>query len=667
MPDLEKPSVSVEACRKCCLRYDFLLPDDKIVTVLCGQPSEVAYKAVSYLWENTKPLSLVCKKCSAVKVIPMRDAGKLWNILEFVRGGSKIWLDALSIDQDDPSDLAAQLAVMGNIYRDAKVVSVMLPAEDKEAYELLKKLAITADEIVKRREEFGLILPALPGTRSVTEGQSTPEELAHEYQRLFSLWELVTSKWSYWSRAWTFQEWTMAAEIDIAWEGIPNHGGLMNVKNVIVSSSSIIGHWKMQNAAAPCQEAESALLVRAAMRSELSKDLNLVRLHFPFQDFLVADEVGDPIELRTRTSLTPMHSISSGTSVEIFEGDPKTPNLRRLLGLALTAISITKRKARYEADLVHCWASMCNIEYEYNKDDFFPFALQKVIAALRKAGIQIFNFHNNCLGGETDLKFMDYAAAMKQSNLASGAFMFGAPVFVGRVDTITHIRHCLEQVEEPVDFPRYGVVNLQILENAIIQTPVAFTDKTLVISMLKDLVAGTADGEEVLNVTDELQKLLENMSLVALEQLGRYSLIPISIGCQDSGLTWDFPAWTIVPSHLDTSRPFIARESLNGTLVLAAPVDEHQARIVAYLNMAHQRHGTYLIKTDENGIADIVFRKPDPVLIEALSSSDFSAGPKPVDPALMAMLGVPGFGLMDALDEARNVQLALGVKRFRAA
>ncbi|KAF8856090.1 hypothetical protein BDZ45DRAFT_745808 [Acephala macrosclerotiorum] len=205
MSDLEGQTFNVESCRKCSFRYDFLLSDSKIVTVLCGQPSEVAYKAVSYLWENTEPLKLLCRKCSAFKTIPMRDVGKLWNILGFVRRGSKIWLDALSIDQDDPSNLEVQLAVMGNIYRDAKVVSVMLPAEDKEAYELLKMLGITSNEIVKRREEFGMVLAVLPRTRSETESRLTPEELAHE--------------------AWTFQEWTMAAEIDMAWEGIPNHGG----------------------------------------------------------------------------------------------------------------------------------------------------------------------------------------------------------------------------------------------------------------------------------------------------------------------------------------------------------------------------------------------------------------------------------------------------------
>ncbi|KAF8856091.1 hypothetical protein BDZ45DRAFT_745809 [Acephala macrosclerotiorum] len=168
--------------------------------------------------------------------------------------------------------------------------------------------------------------------------------------------------------------------------------------------------------------------------ADASTSLNLVRMHFPFQNFLIADEVEDPMELRRQTALSQIHSISSGTSVEIFKGDREASKLRRLLDLALTSVGITKRKARYD------------------KNDSIHIALQKVIAALRQAGIQIFNFHaNSC--GETDLNFMEYAAALKHSNLVSRAFMFGAAAFVGRVDTITHIRYCLEQAERPTKLP----------------------------------------------------------------------------------------------------------------------------------------------------------------------------------------------------------------------
>lgn len=595
----------------------------------------------------------------------MRDVDKLWHILEFVRGGSSIWLDALSIDQDDPRDLAAQIAVMGTIYRDARVVSVILPMEDRGAYEMLKELAVIADEVVKRKGEFGMVIPGFSDAVLLGETSSSCEELADRYDGMISQWVESTSRWNYWSRAWTFQEWTMAAEIEIAWEGIPNHGGLQNIKNVIVSASTIIGHRRMIKAknASP---ASTSLVAQAAVRAEVSKNLNLVRMHFPFQDFLVADEVGDPAELRRRTILTPIHSISSGTSVETFKGDPKIPNLRRLLGLALTAISVSKRQARFEADLVHCWASMCNIEYDYNKDDPFNIALQKVVAALRKAGISIFNFHANVVGGETDLKFMEYAAAMKHSNLESGAYKFGAPIFVGRVDTLTHVRHCLKQTRGKVELPCTFEVMLQEVEKVEIRAPVSFDDGSIV-EAFKDLVSGTADGREVTDVADGLQSMLGEMICNSPEELERHQLVPVSITCIDSGISWEIECWSICFSDIDASKLFVARESLNGTLVLATPEVGDRAQIVAYLFMTHQRYGTYLIKTDEKGIADLVFRKSEPSLINELLNMDFSAGPKPVDSALMAMMNIPGLGLMDTLDEASDVELTLGAKTYCAA
>jgi hypothetical protein len=62
---------------------------------------------------------------------------------------------------------------------------------------------------------------------------------------------------------------------------------------------------------------------------------------------------------------------------------------------------------------------MCNIRYQYNKDDSFGVALQKVLRALRQdLGIKVYNFLVNTDGssGEVDLKFLQYVAAHKQWN-----------------------------------------------------------------------------------------------------------------------------------------------------------------------------------------------------------------------------------------------------------
>src|SRR4051794_10723076 len=47
------------------------------------------------------------------------------------------------------------------------------------------------------------------------------------------------------------------------------------------------------------------------------------------------------------------------------------------LSMMLNAMGTNKREARFEADLIACWASMCNIKYDYKKEDSFGVALQK--------------------------------------------------------------------------------------------------------------------------------------------------------------------------------------------------------------------------------------------------------------------------------------------------
>jgi len=90
---------------------------------------------------------------------------------------------------------------------------------------------------------------------------------------------------------------------------------------------------------------------------------------------------------------------------------------------------------------------VCNIEYDYRKDDVMAVALHKVITALRKKGIKIFNFHVNCLGAilTTDLKFLSNTGEHIQVNANNYATLAGAPAFTGRADTIKHLIDSLTQ------------------------------------------------------------------------------------------------------------------------------------------------------------------------------------------------------------------------------
>jgi hypothetical protein len=75
----------------------------------------------------------------------------------------------------------------------------------------------------------------------------------------------------------------------------------------------------------------------------------------------------------------------------------------------LNSYGVGKRKARFEANLVCCWASMCNIRYDYSQDDSFGQALQKVVGAIRQKGIRLYNFVVNTDAAEVDLCFHEYA------------------------------------------------------------------------------------------------------------------------------------------------------------------------------------------------------------------------------------------------------------------
>lgn len=60
--------------------------------------------------------------------------------------GSTIWVDNMSIDQNDDADVAAQVAVMGDICGKAECVSVLLPESDKEAFETITNLLAMASK-----------------------------------------------------------------------------------------------------------------------------------------------------------------------------------------------------------------------------------------------------------------------------------------------------------------------------------------------------------------------------------------------------------------------------------------------------------------------------------------------------------------------------------------
>jgi hypothetical protein len=570
-------------------------------------------------------------------------------MLTFLGGKYPVWLDAMSINQRDEDDKKAQLVVMGDIYRKAEIVSVFLPAEDEEAYMKLKQFAIIANDIVTRHEDFQFVK-----TSTGQQHLESLQELATKYLELMEDWGRSIERWRYWKRAWTFQEWAMAAELEMTYESAPASLYMTNFKNIIVMASSIVGQWEMELA-----RGETIGWKQVDMREKTGTYLNLVRAYFPFQDFLISDSDDNPDDFRKMSILTSMpSSIDSGTYVQVGEAS-KSPSLRSKLSLALNSIHSSKREAGYAADLIACWASMCDIEYDYNIDDSKAAALHKVVRVLRTRRIRIYNFLANTMGGETDLSFLEYAAAHRHSNSRSNGFLFGSPIFIGRADTVTHIRNSLEQTREFLLLPPHSDVILTKLDAAvIIKRPVGWANRDKVLTAFRGLVSGKADGERITDVTIPIEKLLDSTTQ---KQLEKHLLVQVSIGVKDQYTMRHFNAWGIIPSGVFIGDLIVGRESVNGTLVLAlltGPKPAEEVQILSYLTMTHQRDGTWLVKCDENGVVDVVFRTVDTPQHELF----FTAEPL-VDDTMIGQVH-----MMDSLaDRAMNVEILLGTKTYRMA
>jgi hypothetical protein len=52
--------------------------------------------------------------------------------------------------------------------------------------------------------------------------------------------------WLYWSQAWTFQEWAIANDLSITWEGPPLLPNIAGLKGVIISAATLLAVYKLK-------------------------------------------------------------------------------------------------------------------------------------------------------------------------------------------------------------------------------------------------------------------------------------------------------------------------------------------------------------------------------------------------------------------------------------
>jgi hypothetical protein len=291
------------------------------------------------------------------------------------------------------------------------------------------------------------------------------------------------------------------------------------------------------------------------------------------------------------------------------------PNFRSRLSLMLDAFGSNKRQARYEADLICCWASMCNIKYDYDKRDNRAVALQKVLAALRRDGVKIFNFLVNTEARlEVDLQFIEYASVHRLCNTTNKAFLLNAPIFSGQTDTVFHLLHSVMQSGEMTPL-RGNPVELRPVRSRS-TVFVDLDDRQDVAQEFGRIIQGARSDGTGFVYTDILAKILEALEGLSSSQLKNYVLVVVDVPVMTMTPWKNGPpvgqrhvaAWAICPRSVRASSLEVAREGLNGTLVLVE--DKRAPKAVAYLTVTHAQCGTYLLAADDTGEIKIDFEPP---------------------------------------------------------
>jgi hypothetical protein len=165
----------------------------------------------------------------------------------------------------------------------------------------------------------------------------------------------------------------LAKDLEIVVEGGPAKT-CFGVKSLILGAGMLLAWYKM------------LLAQYVAIQTGLSQGDALdifkeIKVLFPYEDLFLSYEEIDPKEASFQTNfphfglnqLLGLWSLPPGASLE-----PRPDELSRLraqLILLLSSFASSHHEAKYEADLVACWAGMCNLQYDYHKDDDFEMAL----------------------------------------------------------------------------------------------------------------------------------------------------------------------------------------------------------------------------------------------------------------------------------------------------
>lgn len=610
--------VKFEECRRCSGQFVFRLQSGGVVTIVLGiPPNGTDYKAMSYVWGDVTTLRIPCSKCGQVSSVPMLNARRFKNLMDLAGKGNNIWLDVISIDQSNQSEIRESIAAMGRIYTGARCVSVLLPESDATLFENFDSAAGNAIVILSNLRSFvnnseieiedltGIIPP--PGKLKILAEASRVFlgniKIIHDNIHYFR----------YWRRAWTFQEWALAKDIEIAVEGGPAKVSY-TIKSLLLGAGILLARYKLLYS-------QYTTIETSLSRSSAPESLRQIKGLIPCEDLFLSYEEVDSGDALFETwfphlGVNQLLGLRSLPSVLPEPYTDVTSQIRTRLITLLPLFASRKRDAKFEADLVACWAGMCNIEYDYRKEDDFDTALQKVIIVLRSNGIRFYRFLPDTKGGTHPPSdaFRAYAYEHPQSQCAISGTYRGPPIFTGQIDIFLHIGHAVLKTSTPTEFLRStdGLISVM---GASCSDLIPLDDLEYAMDRFANAIYGHIYPEPLgLTMFYPAQNVAMRMlNKIAAQQRAIARLCVICVPfCKDGREAIDTPGlflWSIVPVDIPFDAMFVSREPTNGTLILATQRDGKHF-IVAYLTLTDHLSGTYLVNTDIHGYIDICLKIP---------------------------------------------------------
>ena len=641
-PERVIPGVWFRTCYACAGIFEYALDEHNSAYIWEGvPPSNIDYTAISYVWGDVEDLTIACSSCNNLTQFPFTSITKFREIMALVGSEHVAWLDAISIDQGNPVDVRLQMAQMGSIYKHAITVSVFLPQSDTEGYELLQTLSRLAKQILNRPTEF-IIPPERrradwsrgeqtsigPGASSAKTDETLPmrqyesddmASVCSSFLTVFNEYRERSAQLRYWQRAWTFQEWCLATDLEIGIEGRTSYGALSAVKTSIFSAACLLCQHKPRGS-------YSTRLCTDISQDAMRLWFEDVKHCFPLEEYILTLPERDP-QLHKYQDQLPELGCDQLLGLRTQPRETLQQILPARLHIMLTAFDKT-RSAKLEADLVACWATMCNLQYEYNpKENIMP-QIVKVIRAIRDAGQEIFEFfphlqdrsiRHHCL--PTFFLFAERHAvqnyAVKGWGHRKGVAMYDLlPVFSGRCDPVVHLQQSLLQ-----DFSRFS----RGLDRVPYPSCYGRDPVQLVGSVLPSKFARVSSLDEATAIWKE--SLYGWVATPIFADLGSlfgavvrglppeicsgFNIVQYHIPAyRNDGSAGVIQAWALTPITIPVSKLETVRRERDGVFALVCRAIGGGYMEVAYLTVTDQICGTILVRSDAIGSIDLWFDSP---------------------------------------------------------